>query len=155
MTCTHRRSELAVTAPVDTEMLRTAINGPGHLSRRLFQTHGRLWQERINDELTGPQFTVLGVLCLEGPMDQRTLGEYARLDKSTTTPILERLRQRGLLGIARDVADKRRKILSITEEGRRMVTDTAPLAVEVGERMLGSLSATEQEQLLGLLRKVC
>ncbi|WP_207631693.1 MULTISPECIES: MarR family winged helix-turn-helix transcriptional regulator [unclassified Actinopolyspora] len=155
MTDTRGQVESAVNAPVDVDMLRAGNNGPGHLSRRLFQAHGRLWQDKLDDKLTGPQFTVLGVLCLEGPMDQRTLGEHARLDKSTTTPLLERLQQRELLDITKGETDKRRKILTITEKGRSMVAETAPLAVEVGESMLAPLSEAEREQLLRLLRKVC
>jgi DNA-binding MarR family transcriptional regulator len=155
MTETRAQTESGTALPVAADVLRSAINGPGHLSRRLFQTHGKLWQQSVDDELTGPQFTVLGVLCLEGSMDQRTLGEHARLDKSTTTPLLERLRQRGLIHITRGSADKRRKILSITDGGRRLVAETAPVAVEIGDRLLAPLSEAEQEQLLQLLRKIC
>jgi len=155
MTETRAQTESGTALTVAADVLQSAINGPGHLSRRLFQTHGKLWQQSVDDELTGPQFTVLGVLCLEGPMDQRTLGEHARLDKSTTTPLLERLRQRDLIHITRGSADKRRKILSITDEGRRLVAETAPVAVDIGDRLLAPLSDAEQEQLLQLLRKIC
>jgi DNA-binding MarR family transcriptional regulator len=129
--------------------------GPGHLSRRLFQLHGRLWQQTVGDEVTGPQFTALGVLHVDGPMDQRSLGERARLDKSTTTPLLERLARRGLVEITRDAADRRRKLLQITPAGTRLLARVAPKAVEVGEQMLAPLDAGEREQLLALLERVC
>jgi DNA-binding MarR family transcriptional regulator len=134
--------------------VHAAIHGLGHLSRRLFQLHARVWQEIVDDELTGPQFTVLGVLHLEGEMDQRTLGAHARLDKSTAAPIVERLRQRGLLEVERDSVDKRRKVLRITPEGRALVVRTSPLAVEVGDRMLAPLLPEEQELLLSFLERM-
>ncbi|WP_157405300.1 hypothetical protein [Actinopolyspora halophila] len=93
MTDTRGQVESAVDAPVDVDMLRAGNNGPGHLSRRLFQAHGKLWQDKLDDELTGPQFTVLGVLCLEGAMDQRALGEHTQLDSRPRPPLLERLQQ--------------------------------------------------------------
>lgn len=137
------------------DVLARARNGPGHLARRFYQAHTRLWQESIRDELTGPQFTVLGVLHADGPLDQGTVGERARLDKSTTAPVLERLRQRGLVQITKDSADRRRKLLRITDAGSELVLCTAPKAAEVGDRLLAPLTATEQDQLLEMLRRIC
>lgn len=136
------------------QRLRAAISGTGHLSRRLFQVHARLWQDRVQD-LTGPQFTTLGVLHLEGPMDQRTLGGHARLDKSTTTPLLERLQQRGLIEIVGDAEDRRRKILRITPAGSELVMRVAPAATEVGDEMLAPLSEAERAEFLGYLERIC
>lgn len=134
--------------------MAAALDGPGHLARRLFQLHARLWQELAGLALTGPQFTVLGVLHTQGAMDQRTLGGHARLDKSTTAPIVERLHRRGLIDVAWDAADKRRKVLQITPEGEQLVTRLAPLAVEVGDQMLAPLNPDERELLLSLLRRI-
>lgn len=136
------------------ERLRAAISGAGHLSRRLFQLHGRRWQDRVQ-ELTGPQFTTLGVLDLEGPMDQRTLGAHARLDKSTTTPLLERLQQRGLVEIVGDAVDRRRKVLRITPAGSELVHRIAPIATEVGDEMLAPLSESERAAFLSYLERIC
>jgi DNA-binding MarR family transcriptional regulator len=137
----------------DPRML-AAITGPSHLARRFNQLNTRLWQEAVGDELTGPQFTVLGVLNLEGPLDQGTLGQHSRLDKSTVAPLVERLRQRGLVEIARDSADRRRKVLRITDQGRELAIRLTPTALEVGEAMLAPLDPEERELFLGLLRRV-
>lgn len=72
-----------------------AISGVGPLARQLNQAHTRLWYERVDQDLTGPQFTVLTLLHAHGDMDQGTLGSLAHLDKSTTAPLLDRLRYAG------------------------------------------------------------
>jgi DNA-binding MarR family transcriptional regulator len=131
-------------------LVRQGTSGAGHVIRRLFQLRSRLWQETVPYDLTGPQYTVLGALFLNGRMDQGTLGQHAGLDKSTAAPIIERLRGRGLLVTTRDTADARRKLLDLTPEGRRTVVRMAPFAVEVDERLLSALTADERAEFARL-----
>jgi DNA-binding MarR family transcriptional regulator len=131
-------------------LVRQGTSGAGHVIRRLFQYRTRLWQETVPGDLTGPQFTVLGVLFRHGSMDQRTLGRHAALDKSTAAPVLERLRTRGLIAITRDPADARRKLLDLTPDGRELVTEAAPFAAEVEERLLAALSPAERDEFFRL-----
>jgi DNA-binding MarR family transcriptional regulator len=130
-----------------------AIQGVGPLARRLSQLHTRLWNEHVDRELTGPQYTVLALLDAHGDMDQGTLGTLAFLDKSTAAPLLERLHRRGLVDITRDPGDRRRKVVHLTEEGRELTVRLAPAAVGVSERILGPFSPEEHDQLLDLLRR--
>jgi DNA-binding MarR family transcriptional regulator len=135
-------------------LVRQGTSGAGHVIRRLFQLRSRLWQETVPYDLTGPQYTVLGALYLNGRMDQGTLGQHAGLDKSTAAPIIERLRGRGLLEITRDGADARRKLLDLTPEGRRTVVGMAPYAVAVDERLLSALTADERAEFARLTGRV-
>jgi DNA-binding MarR family transcriptional regulator len=135
-------------------LVRQGTSGAGHVIRRLFQLRSRLWQETVPYDLTGPQYTVLGALFLNGRMDQGTLGQHAGLDKSTAAPIIERLRGRGLLVTTRDTADARRKLLDLTPEGRRTVVRIAPFAVEVDERLLSALTADERAEFARLAGRV-
>ncbi|MEV0259873.1 MarR family winged helix-turn-helix transcriptional regulator [Streptomyces sp. NPDC050617] len=130
-----------------------AIGGVGPLARRLNQVHTRLWYEQVDSDLTGPQFTVLSLLGERGVTDQGTLGALAHLDKSTAAPLLERLRRRGLVELAKDERDRRRKLVSITEEGRELVVRLAPAVLAVNEELLAPFSDAEREQFLGLLRR--
>ncbi|GAA5053068.1 MarR family winged helix-turn-helix transcriptional regulator [Streptomyces similanensis] len=141
------REKAARPTPLD------ALAGVGPLARQLNQTHNRLWYERVHQDLTGPQFTVLSLLDAHGDMDQGTLGARARLDKSTAAPLLERLRRRGLLEIARDESDRRRKLVRVTEEGAELVHRLAPAVAEVSEHMLAPFTPGEREQFLDLLRR--
>ncbi|MFC6500451.1 hypothetical protein [Streptomyces plicatus] len=64
-------------SPVD------ALGGLGPLARQLNQVHNRLWHERVHQDVTGPQFTVLSLLDAHGDMDQ---GPSARSPVSTSRP---------------------------------------------------------------------
>ncbi|MEL5954385.1 MarR family winged helix-turn-helix transcriptional regulator [Streptomyces sp. CLV115] len=130
-----------------------AIGGVGPLARQLNQAHARLWYERVDQDLTGPQFTVLTLLHAHGDMDQGTLGSLAHLDKSTTAPLLDRLRRRGLVELAQDEKDRRRKLVRITGSGRELAVRLAPAVVAVNEEMLSPFSPGEREQFLTLLRR--
>ncbi|MFF9126518.1 MarR family winged helix-turn-helix transcriptional regulator [Streptomyces sp. NPDC014889] len=137
----------------ETGTLAAALGGIGPLARKLNQAHTRLWYEQVHQDLTGPQFTVLSLLQTHGAMDQGTLGVRAHLDKSTAAPLLDRLRRRGLVDIAKDSSDRRRKLVSITESGRDLATRLAPAVVSVSEQMLEPLSPEEREEFLRLLRR--
>jgi DNA-binding MarR family transcriptional regulator len=132
---------------------RSALEGPGPLARRLYQSHTRLWHEKVDATLTGPQFTVLVELTERGQLDHSALVNFAHLDKSTLTPLLNRLEERGLIGIARDERDHRRKLLTATDDGVAVVNRLAPAAAAVGDELLADLTADERSTLLDLLRR--
>ncbi|MET8473631.1 MarR family winged helix-turn-helix transcriptional regulator [Streptomyces sp. NPDC006422] len=136
------------------QSLEPALDGVGPLARQLNQLHTRLWYEQVHQDLTGPQFTVLSLLNLHGDMDQGTLGALAHLDKSTAAPLLERLRRRELLDIEKDERDRRRKVVRITEAGRRLVTRLAPGVTDVSDQLLEVLPADERAEFLRMLRVV-
>ncbi|WP_051024397.1 MarR family winged helix-turn-helix transcriptional regulator [Nocardia aobensis] len=133
---------------------RAAIEGVGPLARRLNQAYTRLWHDQVHQDLTGPQFTVLTLLHLHGAMDQRTLGNLAALDKSTAAPLLDRLQRRGLIHIAKDTSDRRRKLITLTDAGRDSATTLAPAVVTINTQILSGLSEAETGQFLSLLRRV-
>lgn len=130
------------------------LQGVGPLARRLHQRHGRLWFERVDEEVTGPQFTVLAVLQTEGELDHSLLAEKSGLDKSTLTPLLNRLADKGYLEVGSRAADRRRKVVSITPKGLDMVARLIPLASKVVEDLLAPLGADERVKFLELLQRV-
>ncbi|MEU5846942.1 MarR family winged helix-turn-helix transcriptional regulator [Saccharopolyspora shandongensis] len=136
------------------ETLAAAIGGLGPLARRLNQVHTRLWHEQVDRDLTGPQFTVLSLLHMHGDLDQGALGSLAHLDKSTAAPLLDRLERRGLVETAKDDADKRRKLVRLTDDGRELAGRLAPAVISVSDQMLSSLTDEEREQFLALLHRL-
>ena len=132
---------------------RSVLEGPGPLARRLYQGHTRLWHEKVDARLTGPQFTVLVELTERGELDHSALVIFAHLDKSTLSPLLNRLEERGLITIARDDRDHRRKLITVTDDGVAIVNRLAPSAAAVGDELLSGLTADERSTLLDLLRR--
>ncbi|MFC6063002.1 MarR family winged helix-turn-helix transcriptional regulator [Streptomyces ochraceiscleroticus] len=137
----------------DAGLMLAAIGGIGPLARQLGQAHNRLWYEQVHQDLTGPQFTVLCLLHTRGAMDQGTLGALANLDKSTAAPLLDRLRKRGLVDLAKDDSDRRRKLVRITDTGRELATRLAPAVVSVSDQLLAPFTPEERDQFLTLLRR--
>lgn len=137
----------------DRSTLAASIAGIGPLVRQLSQAYTRLWHERVHQDLTGPQYTVLSLLGIHGPMDQGTLGALANLDKSTAAPLLDRLSRRGLVEIGKDEFDRRRKLVRITPDGLEWARRLAPAVVEANEEFLAHFSPDERDQFLGLARR--
>ncbi|MGH3309501.1 MAG: MarR family winged helix-turn-helix transcriptional regulator [Streptomyces sp.] len=127
---------------------------PGHLARRLQQAHSLLWGAMVSEETTSPQFAVLNALVEKPGMDQRTLSEQVRLDRSTIADLVARLAARGLIERVRDPADGRRNVLKLTTEGkgahRKLVTRTT----RMNRVFLAPLDGDEQETLLRLIARV-
>jgi len=70
--------------------------------------------------LTYPQYLVLMVLWERDGLAVNELGERLFLDSGTLTPLLKRMEAAGWLGRARDAADERRVLVSLTPEGRAL-----------------------------------
>lgn len=71
-------------------------------------------------QLTGPQLVCLRHLLATGPSTPSALARGVSLSHATVTGILSRLEARGLVERERSAADRRRIIVSLTEEGARL-----------------------------------
>jgi MarR family transcriptional regulator, temperature-dependent positive regulator of motility len=127
---------------------------PGHLARRLQQAHTLLWSTLVSEETTSPQFAVLNTLVEAPDIDQRTLGERVRLDRSTVADVVARLARRGLLERVRDPLDGRRNVLRLTAEGAGVHRELAARTEAMNEVFLAPLEQAEREALLGLIARV-
>jgi DNA-binding MarR family transcriptional regulator len=127
---------------------------PGHLARRLQQAHTLLWATLVSEEITSPQFAVLNTLVQTPEIDQRTLGERVRLDRSTIADVVARLARRGLLQRVRDPLDGRRNVLRPTAEGSRLQHALAARTTAMNQVFLSPLDPEEQRTLLRLITRV-
>lgn len=78
----------------------------------------RLYRPLLDElGLTYPQYLAMLVLWEATPCTVSALGERLLLDSGTLTPLLKRLESAGLVCRTRDVADERRVLVSLTENG--------------------------------------
>lgn len=70
--------------------------------------------------LTYPQYLAIIALWEEDQQTVKSLSEKLFLEPSTVTPMLKRLEAMGYVGRARDKADERNVIISLTGEGRAL-----------------------------------
>ena len=100
---------------------------------------------------------MLAALRRSGPpyrMNPTTLYGSVILSSGGMTKRLDRLERAGLVERLPDPTDRRGRLVGLTDRGRE-VADAALLDhLENEQRLLGSLDATEREQLAGLLRKL-
>lgn len=124
-----------------------------HLMRRVLQDHGARWQSEL-PQLTKPQYAALTAIDEHPGIEQTALGRRAAIDKATLAAMLARLEQRALIERTVDSYDRRRRVLHLTADGRRVLADSHRLAEKINGGMLQRLTATEADQLRELLAKL-
>ncbi|MFV0133161.1 MarR family winged helix-turn-helix transcriptional regulator [Streptomyces sp. HMX87] len=129
-------------------------NYVGHLIRRAEQVHTALWSRHVSREITSQQFAVLNALGRDPGIDQRTLARLTSLDRSTVNQMLRRLTDQNYVAQVRDEEDRRRTLLSLTDEGAELLESLIAPAEEINERLLDSLPASERELAVTVLRRI-
>ena len=81
--------------------------------------------------ITYPQYLVLLVLWETDALAVGELGHRLFLDSGTLTPLLKRMESAGLLQRARDTADERRVVVSLSNDGRALRRAAASVPEQV------------------------
>jgi DNA-binding MarR family transcriptional regulator len=77
--------------------------------------------------LTNGQFSLLMSLNRPNPPDMAELASLLAMDRTTLTAALKPLQGRGLVKIATDPADRRRRLMTLTPTGRRLLVRAVPV----------------------------
>ncbi len=104
--------------------------------------------------LTVGQFGVLEALLHLGPMGQRDLGAKLLRSGSNVTMVLDNLERRGLVRRTRRKDDRRAIEVSLTADGRRLITDLFPKHARRITRLFGALSSRDQQRLATLCKTI-
>ena len=126
----------------------------GYLLRLASQRHAAIFQARALDGLTAQQFAALVRIGEAGQVSQNRLGRLAAMDVATIKGVVDRLRQKGLTLSRPDPEDKRRMLISLSEEGAAMLDRMTAVGREITGETLAPLTAEEQRTLLTLLQKL-
>ncbi len=127
----------------------------GHLIRRAHQRATAIFMGSIGDsQVTPTQYAALVKLYEAGELSQNHLGRLTAMDPATIQGVIRRLATRKLIAHRPDKSDKRRRFLSLTAAGRELVAGLLSNGPKVSQITLGPLSASEQAQLLALLRRI-
>jgi DNA-binding MarR family transcriptional regulator len=134
----------------DTYFLERQI---GFIMRRVMQRHIAIFSSLI-PEMTPTQFAALAKLCELGQTSQNELGRLTSMDVATIKGVVDRLRARGLVQAAPLIGDRRRLMLTPTEEGRTLYAELVANASEVTRQTLAPLGSQEQDRLIKLLERL-
>lgn len=104
--------------------------------------------------ITHEQWPLLKWLWIQDGISQKDLAEISFKDQPTTTRILDKLEQRGLIRRQADSVDRRVSLIYLTREGQNIRGTLLPLARQALEQALAGFSEQEQVQLKNLLTRI-
>ncbi len=107
--------------------------------------------------LAGIEYTVLisiAHLAQGGDVSISAVAQHLRLTGAFITNVCNRLVSLKLIGKATDEKDRRRVVLTLTQEGQRRLERLAPMQREINDVEFGCLSAKEFKCLLDLMERM-
>jgi DNA-binding MarR family transcriptional regulator len=126
----------------------------GYLLRRAWQRNTVIFSRSMVEGLTPTQFAVMYRLTTVASVSQNQLGRSVALDGATTKGVVDRLLARGFVLIEPDETDRRRHLVSLTDEGRAVFQAAAVAAAAITAETMAPLTAGEQRTLVRLLAKI-
>ena len=106
-------------------------------------------------EMCGSDFAVLEALLHKGPLPINEIGKKVLLTSGSITVAVDRLESKSLVERRTSGTDRRARIVHLTKDGRELIARVyAGHASDMERLAAASLSRTERETLIGLLKKI-
>ncbi|MNH08026.1 HTH-type transcriptional repressor NicR [compost metagenome] len=104
--------------------------------------------------LTMNEWRLIALINTAGSLSLNRLAAQAQFDKGLTSRIVLKLTERGMVQREPDPNDARGVALSLTDQGRQLVAEVFPEAVELNQQLQSVLTRAEREVLLQVLEKL-
>ncbi len=135
-----------------TKPLHHVYRRPGFLLKRSHQVSAAIFVEHCREfNVTPSQYGALCALREFPGIDQLAVGRLIGIDRSTAGLVIKLLAARGLIERSINFSDNRRKKLTLSPAGRRLLADIGPMARRIEEHALAVLPSGKREQFLTLL----
>jgi len=105
-------------------------------------------------KLNPTEFAVLELLYHKGRQPIQKIGQKILLSSGSMTYVVDKLEKKGLLERVYCTEDKRITYMSITAAGKELIEEIFPSHEEKINELMSSLSKTEQDTAIELLRKL-
>jgi DNA-binding MarR family transcriptional regulator len=105
-------------------------------------------------DVTPSQLRALRTLHHHGQLRPGALAEHLRIAPRSATEVVDALQQRGLAERAPDPGDRRATLVTLTDEGVRVVDAVRAARAADAESLFATLSEPDRAELLRLLRAV-
>jgi DNA-binding MarR family transcriptional regulator len=122
--------------------------------------HAAMHADRlVNDGLAAADarkwhYAVLVALQESGPASQATLSRRTGIYRSDLVAVINELADRGHVERAPDPADRRRNVITITQQGRRHLRRLDKLLASIQDDLLAPLTQPERDQLTRILTRL-
>lgn len=128
---------------------------PGHLIRRAHQVSNAFFAEECGRyDLTSVQYAALTAIRENPGIDATRLCAIIAFDRSTIGDVLERIEAKGWISRTPSEADRRARILNLTDAGEALLGEVEPMVQRVQERLLEPFSRKERAAVLALLGRL-
>lgn len=124
--------------------VRRIVRALSLASRDLARTH----------ELTVAQLLCLRVLRNAGMLSAGALANALSISPQTVTGLLDRLHARGLIARARSETDRRQVLISLSEQGKKLLATTSPSLQDRFVQRFGALPPARRKNLSQALSAV-
>lgn len=98
---------------------------------------------------------MLYTLAKDGRSTQKKISEGWLIPKQTVFNVCKDFRQKGLVQIGEQSADKRERAMSLTQKGCDAADPIVRASDELGERVFARLGEKNTEKLFSLLERFC
>ena len=133
---------------------KRALNAFINLSRASNSVQTRLSVGLDRHGITTSQLGILEALFHLGPMCQRALGDKLLRSGGNITMVIDNLEKHRLVQRVRQKDDRRMIVIHLTPEGRKLISRVLPLHAKDVVKEMSRLTASEQEELRRLCRKL-
>jgi DNA-binding MarR family transcriptional regulator len=120
--------------------------------RRTARAVSRMYDNFLRDAgLNITQFSLLRLICVEKDLSISTLGRYMVMDRTSITRALAPL-ERDRLIYSRAGADKRIRIISVTNKGRKLIESAEPKWRQAQEALMDTIGEDRWRAMSIVLR---
>ena len=127
-----------------------------------FQILNRLFKNSIeynhhkirSKDLTDTEYMICSVIFYNDACSQEDVVKALRIDKTTVGKALQKLETKGYISRQQDQLDKRKKLLTVTEKGKKQISGVMDLHDKWLENIMTCLSDDEQKQFEDYCRRL-
>jgi MarR family transcriptional regulator, transcriptional regulator for hemolysin len=131
------------------------LNSFGYLLQEAKRLLSRRFEEKARHYgLTSSQWRAIAQLSRTDGLTQVALANYLEIEPMTVCRLVDRLEARGFIERIPDPADRRAKLVWLTEKSRSMMDVVREIAFEVYEEAFAGFSESERAALVEGLKRI-
>jgi DNA-binding MarR family transcriptional regulator len=114
----------------------------------------------LHEQLLAPfgisagELAVMMLIQTRAPESQQQIADRLGIDRTTMVEVIDGLETKGLVNRRPDTADRRRKVVELTEPGRSMIPRAIKASDQAEQQLLAGFDDDERATLLAFLRRI-